>query len=127
MSGATRSTGLGPLEAAVLELLWDAAAPMSVREVVDALSDREPAYTTIATVLENLRRKERVERDRIGRLWYYRAVSNRATHAAQVMHGALSASDDARGTLLRFVDDMAPEEVDVLRRLLSNVPRDEPR
>lgn len=125
MTGAARRTGLGPLEAAVLEVLWDATAPMSVRQVVDALGDRDPAYTTIATVLENLRRKQRVERDRVGRLWYYRAVSNRAAHAAEVMHGALSASDDAHDTLLRFVDEMAPEEVDVLRNLLSDVPRDE--
>ncbi len=127
MNAAARGAGLGPLEAAVLEVLWDAAAPMNVREVVDALPDRDPAYTTIATVLENLRRKERVERDRVGRLWYYRAVSNRSAHAAHVMHGALSSSDDSHDTLLRFVDEMAPEDVDVLRNLLSDVPRDEPR
>lgn len=127
MSGTARRTGLGPLEAAVLDVLWDATAPMSVRQVVDTLDDREPAYTTIATVLENLRRKERVERERVGRLWYYRAMSNRAAHAAQIMHGALSASDDAHDTLLRFVGEMAPEDVDVLRGLLSDVPRDEAR
>ncbi|QVQ50767.1 BlaI/MecI/CopY family transcriptional regulator [Spiractinospora alimapuensis] len=127
MSETARRTGLGPLEAAVLDVLWDATAPMSVRQVVDTLDDREPAYTTIATVLENLRRKERVERERVGRLWYYRAMSNRAAHAAQVMHGALSASDDAHDTLLRFVDEMAPEDVDVLRGLLADVPRDEAR
>ena len=46
---------LGALEAQVMDVLWD-HGPATVREVIDRLP-REPAYTTIATVLANLGRK----------------------------------------------------------------------
>lgn len=117
--------GLGPLESTVLDILWDSGDAMSVRDVVEALEDRKPAYTTISTVLENLRRKGWVARERIGRLWFYRPSRDRASHAAGLMHGALTDSDDAHATLLRFVDGMNREDVDVLRALLTDVPRDE--
>lgn len=117
--------GLGPLEAEVVEALWSEGAPMSVREVVACLRTREPAYTTIATVLENLRRKEWVERERVGRLWFYRPLRDRASHAADRMHGALGESGDSPATLLRFVDRMDPHDLDVLRDLLAETPRGE--
>lgn len=118
--------GLGPLEAAVLDLLWDAGdGEMSVRQVVDALPGRTPAYTTISTVLENLRRKGWVDRWRTGRVWFYRPLRDRAGYAARRMHGALTDSGDPRATLLRFVDEMSPEDVDVLRSLLAEAPRED--
>src|SRR5699024_11513429 len=54
---------LGELEQQVMDLLWD-ASPRSVRDVMDALP-HSPAYTTIATVMQNLRTKAMVDtRDR---------------------------------------------------------------
>lgn len=117
--------GLGALESAVMEVLWTAGRPTSVREVVEGLTDREPAYTTISTVLENLRRKDWVERERIGRLWFYRALRDRASHAADRMQGALDDSGDPQVALLRFVDRMDPRNLDVLRELLADIPRQE--
>lgn len=117
--------GLGPLESAVLDALWKTGGRMSVRQVVEALEDRDPAYTTISTVLENLRRKGWVDRERIGRLWFYHPLRDRASHAARIMHGALTGSGSPRATLLRFVGDMAPEDIDVLRALLADTPREE--
>lgn len=117
--------GLGALESAVMEVLWTAGRPTSVREVVEGLADREPAYTTISTVLENLRRKDWVERERIGRLWFYRALRDRASHAADRMQGALDDSGDPQVALLRFVDRMDPRNLDVLRELLADIPRQE--
>ncbi|GAA3724867.1 BlaI/MecI/CopY family transcriptional regulator [Spinactinospora alkalitolerans] len=108
----------------MLDALWASGTPMSVREVIRSLGERRPAYTTISTVLENLRRKGWVDREQIGRLWFYRPIRDRASHAAQRMHGALTDSGNPHATLLRFVDDMAPEDVDVLRGLLADVPRD---
>lgn len=117
--------GLGSLESAVMGVLWAAARPLSVREVVEALADREPAYTTISTVLENLRRKDWVGRERTGRLWFYRALRDRASHAADRMHGALDDSGDPRRALLRFLDRMDPQNLDILRELLADIPRHE--
>lgn len=117
--------GLGSLESAVMGVLWTAGRPLSVREVVEALDDREPAYTTISTVLENLRRKDWVDRERTGRLWFYRALRDRASHAADRMHGALDDSGDPQVALLRFVDRMDPNNLDLLRELLADIPRHE--
>ncbi|GAB3492950.1 BlaI/MecI/CopY family transcriptional regulator [Nocardiopsis coralliicola] len=117
--------GLGPLESAVLEALWSAEAALSVRDVITALSGREPAYTTISTVLENLRRKGWVDRERTGRVWFYRPLHERSDYAARLMHGALVDSGDPRATLLRFIDDMSDADAATLRALLADVPREE--
>ena len=46
---------VGPLERAVLTVLWDATAPMRVRAVREQMSYPEYlAYTTVATILGNL-------------------------------------------------------------------------
>ncbi len=108
-----------------MEVLWATGGPTSVREVVEALGDREPAYTTISTVLENLRRKDWVERERTGRLWFYRALNDRASHAADRMRGALDDSGDPRAALVRFVERMDPANLDLLREILAGIPRPE--
>jgi predicted transcriptional regulator len=117
--------GLGSLESAVVGVLWAAGRALSVREVVEALDDREPAYTTVSTVLENLRRKDWVDRERTGRLWFYRALRDRASHAADRMSGALDDSGDHRAALRRFVERMDPRDLDLLRALLADAPRKE--
>lgn len=117
--------GLGPLEAAVMEVLWSAPEPLPVRGVMEGLTDHRVAYTTTSTVLENLRRKEWVDRERVGRLWFYRPLRDRSTHAAELMNAALNGSRDSESTLLRFVDSMQPEDVRALRALLSALPNEE--
>ena len=119
-------TGLGSLESKVMEALWASPAALSVRQVLDSLSREDVAYTTISTVLENLRRKGWVERERLGRLWFYQPLHDRSTHAAERMRDALEDGRDAGATLLRFVDGMSPEEVRTLRALLAEHPEEEP-
>ena len=119
-------TGLGSLESEVMEALWASPSPMSVRQVLDSLPREGIAYTTISTVLENLRRKGWVRRERLGRLWFYQPLSDRPTHAAERMRDALEDGRDAGATLLRFVDGMSPDEVRTLRALLAEHPEEEP-
>ena len=49
---------MGELEAVVMQILWSAENPTTVREVL-AKIDRHPplAYTTVLTVMDNLHRK----------------------------------------------------------------------
>ena len=110
---------LGPLESAVMDLLWRAESPLSVRQVVDELADRRPAYTTVATVLDNLRRKDCVTRERVGRLWFYRPRVQASELAALQMRDALVSSSSPRATFLRFVDEISGEEAALLRQLLA--------
>jgi predicted transcriptional regulator len=73
--------GLGKLERAVLDVLWDRATPCLVRDVVDALADRDLAYTTVMTVLDRLAKKGMVSRERDGRAWRYQPRATREGYA----------------------------------------------
>ncbi|MBP1054997.1 BlaI/MecI/CopY family transcriptional regulator, partial [Rhodococcus qingshengii] len=49
---------LGGLESEVMDLLWDAEEPQSVRDLVDRFEGGAPkAYTTILTVVTHLHEK----------------------------------------------------------------------
>src|SRR2546423_9525505 len=61
---------LGPLEAEVMELLWAAKEPLTVRTVLERLNRGPrppPAYTTVMTVMARLAEKEVLRRHRAGR------------------------------------------------------------
>lgn len=118
---------LGPLESAVMDLLWNADGPRNVRQVLDGLRDRGLAYTTVATVLDNLRRKEWVEREQIGRVWFYRPRMDASEHAARLMRQALADSGSPRATFLKFVDEISDEEAAMLRELLAEADPSEER
>ena len=61
---------MGELEAVVMQILWSAENPTTVREVL-AQIDRHPplAYTTVLTVMDNLHRKGFLSRERVGPGW----------------------------------------------------------
>lgn len=104
---------LGPLERQVVEILWD-HGPRTVRQVIDRLPT-DPAYTTIATVLANLKRKGVVTTVHEGRSTQYVPTVSRADHDAAVMGGVLAASRDRSATILRFAESMSAADLGVLR------------
>lgn len=110
---------LGPLESAVMNALWEAPGPLTVRQMVDAMADRDLAYTTVMTVLDNLHRKGWAERDLAGRAYRYRPKASREEHVGHLMAEALSSAADQHAALARFVDAMTPEEAAALRELLD--------
>lgn len=110
---------IGALEAEVLERLWEAGAPVPVREVLSRLKGRRRAYTTVMTVLTRLQRKGLVERVLSGRSYLYRPTGTRAEIAARAIHELVAASEDPRAVLAHFVEGLAesPELLKVLDRL----------
>jgi predicted transcriptional regulator len=65
-------TRLGDLERAVMDHLWSAREPQTVRQVHEALSaQRDLAYTTIMTVLQRLAKKNLVVQHRDDRAHRY--------------------------------------------------------
>ncbi|MFC3495804.1 BlaI/MecI/CopY family transcriptional regulator [Glycomyces rhizosphaerae] len=117
---------LGELEAAIMDVLWSASGPLTVREVLGALDrDPEPAYTTVMTVLDNLHRKGNVTRERAGRAWAYRPAQTREEFDAEAMAAVLESSTDRGATLLRFIGKISPEELARLRELMDTA--EEPR
>lgn len=107
---------LGTLEAAVMNVLWSAATPLTVREVLDRLPpQRNLAYTTVMTVLSNLHRKGMVDREPSGRAYSYQPTLTREATAAATLREVLAASDDPRSVLLHFAETASDEESTVLR------------
>jgi predicted transcriptional regulator len=111
----------GRLEREVMEAVWTAAAPVSVRDVVDRLNEKrsEPlAYTTVMTVMSRLAEKHALERRKVGRGYAYEAsapdVAGIAVKELLRRHGEVAVAhlvDEARAD---------PELLDRLRRLLED-------
>ncbi|NWN88764.1 MAG: BlaI/MecI/CopY family transcriptional regulator [Micrococcaceae bacterium] len=108
---------LGELEQQVMSLLWQ-AHPRSVRQVMDALPS-SPAYTTIATVMQNLRTKNMVRSQHDGRFVFYVPQVGREEYIARQMHQALDTSHDKAASILHFVQDMPEDGLQMLRNYLG--------
>ena len=100
-----------------MDVLWD-QPDQTVRQLIDRLGGTS-AYTTIATVLSNLNRKNLVTAERSGHSTRYRPVLSRAEHTAAVMGYALDASKDRAASILHFVDTMPAGDLDLLREYLD--------
>src|SRR6266567_2358688 len=110
----------GDLEAVIMDRVWAAEGGVLVRDVVDDLNrQREIAYTTVQTVMEILRRKGWLSREREGRAHRYMAAATRDDYTAGLMDEALGQVPDRAAALLRFVERMEPAEIEELRRALD--------
>jgi predicted transcriptional regulator len=113
---------LGDLERLVMEQLWAAREPLTVREVHERLTGtRELAYTTVMTVLDRLAKKKLTERERDGKAWRYKAAAPRAEMAADLMMDALDRAGNRREALVLFVDQVSTEEAALLREALARL------
>lgn len=118
-------TGLGDLERAVMDHLWGADQPQTVRQVHEALAtQRELAYTTIMTVLQRLARKNLVVQIRADRAHQYVPTHGRDELVAGLMVDALAQaadSGDRQAALVHFVERVGADEADALRRALADL------
>jgi BlaI family transcriptional regulator, penicillinase repressor len=113
------------LERAVMDVLWESAEPLTVRQVGARLTDRDLAHTTVMTVLDRLAKKKLTERERDGKAWRYRAAAPREELAADLMRDALDRAGDRREALVRFVGQVSDEEAALLREALSRLETQE--
>jgi len=113
--------GLGPLEAEVMQALWAAGEPLTVREVLERLNrHRRPvlAYTTVMTVMARLAEKEILRRELDGRGYRYEAaVADAAAIAVREV-----VRDHGEAALAQFVDEARadPKLLRRLRRLMED-------
>ena len=115
---------MGQLEAVVMRRLWDWDRPVSVREVVDDLQrERQIAYTTVLTVLDNLHRKGLVRRQKQGRAYVYTAVMSQDDHTASMLEDVLAQTPDRGAALLNFVEQLSSEEQVQVRTALAKFDR----
>jgi predicted transcriptional regulator len=109
----------GRLEDEVVAALAAARGPLTTGEVLEELGT-DLAYTTVMTTLTRLYEKGMVTRERVGRAFAYQ-LTTPESRVARSMHGALEDSPDRDLALARFVDDLDPADIPVLRRLLDQI------
>jgi BlaI family transcriptional regulator, penicillinase repressor len=108
---------LGPLESAVMHVLWDATQPLTVRQVMAGLdytcgSGGPPAYTTVMTVMSLLWRKDMLARTQLPGLpgrapWWYQPALTREQYLAAAITGILACAPDP-AAVLRLVQPTTP-------------------
>lgn len=117
---------MGPLETAVMQRIWDAVEPQSVREVQEQIStERSFAYTTVMTVMDNLHKKGLLERSRKGRAYLYSPKQSREEYTASVLGNVLSDGGDRRGVLMHFVEHLDDDALISLKGLLEEHSRED--
>ncbi len=120
-----RMNGLGDLERAVMDTLWESSAPQTVRQVHETLSrDRSLAYTTVMTVLQRLAKKNLVTQIRDDRAHKYVPTHPREDLVASLMVDALSEADapgSRHAALVSFVGRVGADEAAALRLALDEL------
>lgn len=117
-----RVRGFGELEAVIMDRIWNRGADASptVRDVFDELAaERDIAYTTVMSTMDNLHTKGWLARERSGKAYRYWATLTREQHSARLMSEALDGGGRTDLVLSHFVEQIGPEESARLRAMLS--------
>lgn len=118
-------TRLGDLEHEVMDQLWSAREPQTVRQVHEALAARRDlAYTTVMTVLHRLAKKNLVIQHRDDRAHRYAPTYGRDELVAGLMVDALDQVADSgsrQAALVHFVERVGADEAAALRRALADL------
>lgn len=114
---------LGDLEGAVMAIVWQ-HDEVSVRQVHEALEDRDLAYTTVMTIMSRLAEKGVLERHKEGRAYIYRPAhrGKRGFLRQQARHRVRALLDQFGGlAVVELVDELraSPEQMRALEALLS--------
>lgn len=114
--------GFGELEAVVMDRLWARTDPTPVREVFEELRDqREIAYTTVMSTMDNLHRKGWLARKRRGKAFLYWPVLSREEYSARLMREALNGGGKSDLVLTHFLAQMTDQESATLRTALQRL------
>jgi predicted transcriptional regulator len=114
--------GFGDLEAVIMDRVWDREGPVTVRELLDELlKERDIAYTTVMSTMDNLHRKGWLARVKDGKAYRYTATASREEYSARLMQEALAEGGDAKLVLSHFVAQMDGQESEVLRAVLRRL------
>ena len=111
-------------ELAILRVLWDSAAPCTVREVHDALTlTRDTAYTTVLKMMTIMADKGLVVRDESERSHRYAAVHPepqvQSALLNDLMHRAFSGSALQLVQRALDVDRTSAEDLDEIARMIA--------
>ncbi|WP_248965629.1 BlaI/MecI/CopY family transcriptional regulator [Sphaerisporangium perillae] len=115
--------GLGDLESVVMDRMWSYRRPASVRDVLEDLrQERQIAYTTVMTVMDNLHKKGLLRRKQISRAYVYEAIASKEAYTAELMRTTLANGGNQAATLVHFLERLSPEEAEALEAALQVYP-----
>ena len=121
----------GQLEARIMAVIWAGDGSMTVKEVVEHLAgDPGPsgassvAYSTVITVVERLRAKGWLTRERYGKAYLYAATATEDEYTAQLMDRVLGETGDRTAALLHFATRLDAGEADALRAALTRLQQE---
>lgn len=121
-----RIRGFGELEAVIMDRIWnrDAGTPTTVREVFEELAvERDIAYTTVMSTMDNLHTKGWLARERDGKAYQYWPTLTREEHSARLMREALDGGGRPDLVLSHFVEQISLEESARLRAALRRLAK----
>lgn len=114
--------GFGELEAVIMDRVWNRAAATTVRDVFEELrAEREIAYTTVMSTMDNLHRKGSLSRERQGKAFSYWPTLTREEYGARLMRDALDAGGKPDLVLSHFLQQMTEEESATLQAALQRL------
>ncbi len=122
-SGA--AVAVGPLEAAVMEVLWAKGGSVPVPDVHGALADsgRKLSYSAVKAVLNNLADKGFLEKARDGKVTRFEALQSREQFDAAVVGKVIAGLKRNFGApaIAQLVGELAIDEesLDELERLIA--------
>ncbi len=120
--------GFGELEAVVMDLLWSRSGPATVRSVHDELvAQRQIAYTTVMSTMDNLFRKGWLLREKIGLAYHYRPKMTREEHSAQLMRTVFESGGDGELILNFFLERIGDDDSEAVRKALRRFTKGKAR
>jgi len=122
---------LGPLQAQVMDLLWQ-MSEATVRAVQSALAedrpeDEAPAYTTVLTTMQKLQKAGWLTFRREGRAYVYRPARSRDEEGGSALKRLVDDAfrGDAMAAVLQLLaaEDLGDAELDRLQRMVDEARR----
>lgn len=109
-----------------MDRLWSHAGTTTVREVFDELvGQRDIAYTTVMTTMDNLYRKGWLARERTGKAFRYWPTLTREEHSARLMRDAFDGGGSPDLVLTHFLGQLSDEDSAGVRAALRRLVRDD--
>ena len=125
-----KKLSLGPLEAEILEIIWNLRV-VTVKKVHDQIlqdPERELAYTSVTTVLQRLTQKGWLKCSKKGRAFSLQALVSReqaqALQSFEKLNGFLAISNpDVVASFADSLDTASLEQIEAIASRLNNIRR----
>lgn len=80
---------LTPQEEEAMRRIWE-IGPCAVRDLLETYPEPKPPYTTLASIIKNLERKQFVKARRLGNVYEYHALIEQGAYKRSFMHNIVA-------------------------------------